>query len=69
MIYCKLIFKFFCVCLSLQKLVNEKYFSIKKSYGLVFIKVFLLFWVKNTFEKLTKLKHILLIIDYIKFDH
>jgi hypothetical protein len=25
--------------------------------------------VKNTFEKLIKLKNILLIIDYIKFDH
>jgi hypothetical protein len=36
----KFFFKFSCVCLSLEKLVNEKYFPVKGKFGLVFRKVF-----------------------------
>jgi len=53
----KLFFKFFCVCLSLEKLVNgkyfpvngkhfpvnEKHFPVKEKFGLVSRKVFFLF--------------------------
>jgi len=31
LVFEKLFFNFFCVCLSLEKLVNEKYFSVKKN--------------------------------------
>jgi hypothetical protein len=33
-------FKLSCVCLSLEKLVNEKHFTVKKKFGLVSRKVF-----------------------------
>jgi hypothetical protein len=68
MIYYKSFSKLFYICLSLEKLFNEKYFPIKKSCGLVFISIPFILG-ENTFEKLIKLKNILLIIDYIKFDH
>ena len=47
LVFEKLFFKLFCVCLSLEKLVNGKhflvngkYFPVNKKYGLVFKKVF-----------------------------
>jgi len=49
----KLLFKFFCVCLLLKKLINRKYFPVKKKFGLVFRKVFSWkIWTENTFQKL-----------------
>jgi hypothetical protein len=36
----KLFFKLSYVCLPLEKLVNEKHFSVKEKFGLVFRKVF-----------------------------
>jgi uncharacterized protein YlzI (FlbEa/FlbD family) len=36
----KLFSKLSCVCLSLEKLVNEKHFSVKEKFGLVSRKVF-----------------------------
>jgi len=33
---------FFCVCLLLEKLVNEKHFPVKEKFGLVFRKMFFL---------------------------
>jgi len=39
-IFEKLIFKFSCVCLSLEKLVNGKYFPVKEKFGLVSRKLF-----------------------------
>jgi hypothetical protein len=36
----KLFFKLFCVCLSLEKLVNEKYFPVKEKFDFVSRKVF-----------------------------
>jgi hypothetical protein len=45
--------KLSCVCLSLEKLVNEKYFLVKGKFGLVFRKVFSWkIWAENTFWKL-----------------
>jgi hypothetical protein len=39
-IFEKLFFKFFCVYLPLENLVNEKYFPVKEKFGLVSRKVF-----------------------------
>lgn len=39
-LYKKLLFKFFCVCLPLEKLINEKHFSVKEKFSLVSRKVF-----------------------------
>jgi hypothetical protein len=36
----KSIFKFFCVCLLLEKLVNGKHFPVKEKFGLISRKVF-----------------------------
>jgi hypothetical protein len=36
----KLFFKFFYVCLTLEKLINEKHFPVKEKFGLVSRKVF-----------------------------
>jgi len=50
-----MISKFFCVCLSLEKLVNKKYFSIKKSCGLVFISIPFILGEKH-FREVDKIK-------------
>jgi len=48
--------KLSCVCLPLEKLVNEKHFLVKGKFGLVFRKVFSWkIWAKNTFRKLWKI--------------
>jgi len=45
--------KLSCVCLPLEKLVNEKHFPVKGKFGLVFRKVFSWkIWAENTFMKL-----------------
>jgi len=36
----KSLFKLFCICLPLEKLVNKKHFPVKGKFGLVFKKVF-----------------------------
>jgi hypothetical protein len=49
----KLLFKLFCVCLTLGKLINRKRFSVKVKFGLVSRKVFSWkIWEENTFQKL-----------------
>jgi hypothetical protein len=49
----KSLFKLFCVCLSLGKLVNIKHFLVKEKFGLVSRKVFSWkIWAENTFRKL-----------------
>ena len=64
----KLFFKFFCVCLLLKKLVNEKYFSIKEKFSLVSRKVFSFYFGRETlFERCEKFRNIILFTDYIKF--
>jgi len=52
----KLFSKLSCVCLLLEKLVNEKHFSIKEKIDLVSRKVFSWeIWAENTFYKLWKI--------------
>jgi len=46
----KLFFKFFYICLSLENLVNEKHFLIKKKFDFIYRKVFSWkIWAENTF--------------------
>jgi len=67
-IFKKLFSKLLCICLLLEKLVNEKHFSIKEKFSLVFRKVFFFYfrW-KILFENYKKIKNIILFVDYIKF--
>jgi hypothetical protein len=52
----KSIFKFSCVCLSLEKLVNEKHFPVKEKFDLISRKVFSWkIWAENTFRKMWKI--------------
>jgi len=45
--------KLYCVCLTLEKLVNGKHFPVKGKFGLVSRKVFSWkIWAENTFRKL-----------------
>ena len=61
--------KIFCVCLPLKKLVNEKYFSVKRKFGLVSRKVFSFYFERKTLsESCEKFRNIILFADYIKFD-
>jgi len=62
--------KLSCVCLSLEKLVEEKHFPVKEKFGSVFRKVFSWkIWEENTFWKLWKILkcHYLLIISNLIF--
>jgi len=57
----KLLFKLFCVYLSLKKLVNGK-------FGLVFKKVFSFYFERKTLsESYEKFRNVILFTDYIKF--
>jgi hypothetical protein len=56
--FLKLFFKFLCVFLSLEKLVNgkyfpvnEKYFPVKGKFGLIFRKVFSFYFGRKTFSR------------------
>ena len=61
--------KLSCVCLSLGKLVNGKYFSIKEKFGLVFRKVFSFYFERKTLSRsCEKFRNVMLFADYIKFD-
>jgi len=54
--------------LSLKKLINIKYFSVKEKFDLVSRKVFsFYFWRKTLSENCEKFKNIILFADYIKF--
>jgi len=63
--------KFSCVCLSLEKLVNEKHFPVKEKFGLVSKKVFSWkIWAENIFLKVVKnleMSYYLLIISNLIF--
>jgi len=71
----KLFFKFYCICLLLEKLinrkyfpVNEKYFSVKEKFDLVFRKVFSFYFERKTFSgSYKKFRNVILFADYIKF--
>jgi hypothetical protein len=67
--------KLSCVCLTLEKLVdikhfpvNEKYFSVKRKFDLIFRKVFSFYFERKTlFRSYEKIKNIILFADYVKF--
>ena len=70
----KLLSKLSCVCLPLEKLVNEKhfpvnekYFIVKEKFGLIFMKVFSFYFGRKTlFENCKKIRNVILFADYIK---
>jgi hypothetical protein len=64
-----LIFKLYCVCLSLKKLINRKHFPVKEKFGLVFRKVFSFYFGRKTLSgSCEKFRSVILFADYIKFD-
>jgi len=53
----------------LEKLVNRKYFPVKRKFGLVFKKVFSFYFGRKTLSRsCKKIKNAILFADYIKFD-
>jgi len=49
-------------------LVNEKHFSVKEKFGLIFMKVFSFYFGRKTLSgSCEKFKNIILFADYIKF--
>ena len=61
--------KLFYIYLSLEKLINKKYFSIKKKFGFIFRKVFSFYFERKTLSRsCEKFRNIILFTDYIKFD-
>jgi hypothetical protein len=64
----KLFLKFYYFCLLLEKLVNKKYFPVKKKISLIFRKVFpFYFGQKIFFKNYEKFRNVILFTDYIKF--
>jgi len=60
--------KLSCVCLLLEKLVNEKHFSVKEKFGLVSRKVFFFYFKWKTLSgSCEKFRNVILFADYIKF--
>jgi hypothetical protein len=68
----EIILNFFYVYLLLKKLINKKYFLIKKNlvwFGLVFGKVFSFYFGQKTLSGICeKIRNVILFVDYIKFD-
>jgi hypothetical protein len=61
--------KLSCVCLLLEKLINEKHFLVKGKFGLVFRKVFSFYFEWKTLSgSCKKFRNVILFADYIKFD-
>jgi len=68
LVFRKLFFKFFYVCLSLEKLVNGKYFPVKGKFSLVSRKIFSFYFERKTLsESCEKFRSAILFADYIKF--
>jgi len=75
MVFEKLFFKFYCISLLLEKLVNrkyfpvnEKYFSVKEKFDLVFRKIFFFYFERKTLSgNYEKFRNVILFADYIKF--
>ena len=71
----KLFSKLSCICLLLEKLVNEKYFPVnekhflvKEKFGLIFRKVFSFYLRRKTLSRsCEKFRNIILFADYVKF--
>jgi hypothetical protein len=69
LIFEKLFFKLFCVCLLLGKLVNGKHFPVKEKFGLISRKVFSFYFGRKTFSgSCEKFRNVILFVDYIKFN-
>jgi hypothetical protein len=69
LVFEKSLSKLFCICLSLEKLVNEKHFLVKRKFSLISRKVFsFYFWQKTLSESCEKFRNVILFVDYIKFD-
>jgi hypothetical protein len=61
--------KLFYIYLPLEKLVNQKHFSVKEKFGLVSSKVFSFYFGRKTLSRsCEKFKNVILFADYIKFD-
>ena len=59
---------FFYICLLLKRLVNEKYFSVKEKFSLIFRKIFSFYFGRKTLSRsYEKIRNIILFADYIKF--
>jgi len=70
MVLWELLSKLSCVCLPLEKLVNEKHFPVKEKFSLVFRKVFSFYFGRKTLSKsCEKIRKVMLFDDCIKFDH
>ena len=68
-IFKKLFFKFLCVYLSLEKLVNKKHFPVKEKFDLVSRKVFSFYFERKTLSgNCEKFKNVIFFADCIKFD-
>jgi hypothetical protein len=64
----KLISKLSCICLLLEKLINEKHFPVKKKIGMISRKVFSFYFGRKTLSvNCKKFRNIILFADYIKF--
>jgi len=69
MVFWKPLSKLSCVCLSLEKLVNEKHFPVKEKFDLVSRKVFSFYFGRKTLSRsCEKFRNVMLFADYIKFD-
>ena len=59
---------FFIFVSSLEKLVNGKHFPVKEKFGLVFRKVYFVYFGRKTLSgSCEKCKNVILFADYIKF--
>jgi hypothetical protein len=69
LVFRKSLFKLFCVCLPLEKLINGKHFLVKEKFGLISKKVLLFYFGRKTLsESCEKFRNVILFVDYIKFD-
>jgi hypothetical protein len=67
-VFWKPLSKLFYVCLSLEKLINEKHFQVKGKFGLISRKVFSFYFGWKTLSKsCEKFRNIVLFADYIIF--
>jgi hypothetical protein len=69
MVFGKPFSKLSCVCLPLEKLINEKHFPVKEKFGLVSRKVFSFYFEQKTLSgSCENFRNVILFTDYIKFD-
>jgi len=69
MVFWKSFSKLSHVCLSLEKLVNKKYFPVNENFDLVSRKVFFFYFGRKTLSgSYEKFRNVILFANYIKFD-